>query len=238
MCPGSRSKVRILARVSILAGCLCCRAITYRGNSNPSYQGKPLSYWFNQLPMTSRQVDRGREIPVQCARRQARHIKSGAVQQYGTWLEAPEVSAEAIRTIGTNGLSFHFSKLERPEGPLPSKLQKTAFDLGFRRFLFADVSAERQQAVTALILPKPLPESPVRRLSALSTNSNAGLAGAAHCVLVTEPGKLPRIQNLDEAIRRSVSPGTLSLIPPAPPWNLKPPPSPYLTPDYASPSSP
>jgi hypothetical protein len=196
-----RSKVWLLAGFLILGGCLCWLAITDNAKPNLSYQGKPLLYWFNQLPMTRSQGAPGREIAVQSARKRARHIKSGAVQQYGAWMEEPEVSAEAIRTIGTNGLKFYLSKLERREGPLQSKLQKAAFELGLHRFLFADVNAEREQAVTALILLKPLPENGVRELSALSTNSNAGIAGAARCVLVTESGKLLLTRTLDEAIR-------------------------------------
>jgi hypothetical protein len=196
-----RSKLWLLAGSLILGGCLCWVAITENEKPNFSYEGKPLSYWFNQLPMTCSQGAPGSEIAVQCARKRAYHIKSGAVQQYGAWGQEPEVSAKAIRKIGTNGLKFYFSKLEGREVPLQSKIQKAAFQIGLRCFLFADVNAEREQATTALILLKPLPQDQVRELLALSTNRNARISGAARCVLATELGNLLTTRTSDEAIR-------------------------------------
>ena len=147
---------------------------------------------------------RGTEVQVG-ARKSARHIKSGIVQKYGTWMEEPDVSAKAIRTMGTNGFELYLAKLGRQEGPLRNlvcgRVQQAAFGLGLRRFLFEDVAAEREQAVTALILLKPLPAGAVGTLSTLSTNRNPEIARAARCVLVTEPEKLRVALTLDESVR-------------------------------------
>ena len=126
------------------------------------------------------------------------------MQEYGAWLERPEDSAEAIRAVGTNGLRLYFSKLSRQERSVQKQKQKAAFALGLRRFLFANVSAEREQSVTALIILKPLPEGAVQKLLALGTNSDAEIAGAARCVLATEPGKLVLTRTPDEAIRSNL----------------------------------
>jgi hypothetical protein len=99
-----RARVWLLAGLLILGGSVCWLAAIDNPRRNISYQGKPLPYWFNQLPMTRSQGAQGSEIAAQCARKHARHIKSGAVQKYGTWIEESEASAKAIRTIGANGL--------------------------------------------------------------------------------------------------------------------------------------
>jgi hypothetical protein len=102
-----------------------------------------------------------------------------------------EVTLKAIRSIGTNGIKLYLSKLRQPDRPLKDKIQKKAFAVGLQRFLFADVTAEREQAVTALILLKPLPPTAIQDLLVLSANSNPGISNAARCVLTTEVKKLP-----------------------------------------------
>jgi hypothetical protein len=206
--PSKRSSVVwLLAGFLVLGGCLCWLAVPRRAEANLGYQGKPLPYWFNQLPMTRSRGEPGYETAVQTSRRRAQHNKTGAVQRHGSWVETADVSGQAIRAMGTNGLQFNLSKLERRESALPGKIQMAAFGLGLRRFLFADVGAEREQAVTALILLKPLPENVVRQLTVLSTGSNAEIAGAARCVLIAEasqlfstrkPGEADRIQLEDK----------------------------------------
>ena len=152
--------------------------------------------------MTRIQTVQGHDAFIQNSRKQARHIKTGAVQQYGAWAEEPEASRRAIKAIGTNGLKFYFSKLRQPQaGTFRKRMQKAAFAIGFRRFFFPDVSAEREQAVTALILLKPLPKEAERELLAMSTNGHAEIAGAARCVLIGEPGKMVLTRDADEAIR-------------------------------------
>ncbi len=191
-----------MAGLLLLGGSICWLASVHDPKRNLSYQGKPLIYWFNQLPMTRTQGTRGNEIVFESVREFARDHKPDTVQEYGSWVEEPAASAKAIRAVGTNGLRLYLSKLSRQERPVRSRLQEAAFALGLRRFLFANVSAEREQAVTALILLKPLPEQAVRKVRALSNSSDAEIAGAARCVLATEPGKLLLLTRTpDEAIR-------------------------------------
>ena len=105
-------------------------------------------------------------------------------------METPETSAEAIRGIGTNALPFYIGKLARDYGPIERTIASVARGVGLHGFLFAEVSAEREQAATALILLKPLPPQLVSDLVTLSTNRNREIAAAAHCALVTRENEL------------------------------------------------
>jgi hypothetical protein len=193
----------LLAGFALFAGSVCwLLATVHHSDRGLAYQGKRVGYWFNQLPMTRMQVVQGRDAFVQSGRKQARHIQTGAVQRYGAWVEEPEASRRAIKAIGNNGLKLYLFKLRQPQaGTFRTRMQKAAFAVGLRRFLFPDVSAEREQAVTALILLKPLPKEAERELLVMSTNSHAEIAGAARCVLIGEPGKLLLTRDADEAIR-------------------------------------
>jgi len=163
-----------------------------QGKPKPFYQGRPLEYWFNQLPMTS---INGQTVG------QSRHLlarsPSGEVKRYGAWMETPEASAKAISFIGTNALAFCLWKLTRHIGPLESKIQKIERAVGFHSFLFLDVSVEREQAVTALILLKPLPPEVIAELGTLSTNRNQEIADAAHCALTTDANGLMLLHSPD-----------------------------------------
>ncbi len=150
-------------------------------------KGSLLDIGLTNCPWTSIHSSRGHDSFVQSARKRARHIKSGAAQDFGTWLEAPEVSKTAIQAIGSNGIAFYFSKLRQQQvGDLRNKIQELALTIGFRRFLYPDVDAERGQAVTALILLKPLPDPAEQELLIMSTNGSAKIANAARCVLIRE----------------------------------------------------
>ena len=104
----------------VLGGLVWWLAGIHHVQCKSTYEGKPLAYWFNQLPMTKSLP--GQDV-YQSPRKRARHIKSGAVQEYGTWVEDGEASAKAIRAIGTDGLDFYFSKLKREESPLQNKVR-------------------------------------------------------------------------------------------------------------------
>jgi hypothetical protein len=148
-----------------------------------AYQGKPIEYWFNQLPMVKVQIVQGKETACMGDKMRKGHTKSGAVRKYGSWVETPEASAQAIRAMGTNGIAFYFRRLKRQDLPIRKRIQQAAFAVGVRHFLFEDVDAERGQAVTALLLLKPLPPSAASELVALSKNSNGAIAAAARVAL-------------------------------------------------------
>jgi len=146
----------------------------------------------------------GTNAVVQCARRTARHIKSGVSRHYGIWSEDPEVSKRAIRAIGTDALEFYLCKLKSQDSVIQRTIQRAAFGIGVRSFLFPDAEAEREQAVTALILLKPLPEETRVEVLKLSTNRNGQIALAARCVLIAQPSQLDLMLGPDELIRRDL----------------------------------
>jgi len=129
------SKLCLAAGLLALAGLVCWFATSRTFHRNVAYQGKSLGYWFNQLPMTSLEVIQGHEKVVQCAGKRARHMKSAAVQEYGSWVEQPETSKKAIQAIGNDGLDFYLSEVrQQPAGALQWKTQKAAFAIGLAVF--------------------------------------------------------------------------------------------------------
>jgi hypothetical protein len=181
-----RARVLWFLAVFILVGGLACWfGITGAASRGLSYKGKPIEYWFNQLPMTKAQLVEGKETIRMSDKMRKGHTPSGAVRMYGSWVEEPQASAQAIRALGSNGIAFYFRRLKRQDLPIRNKIQQAAFRVGVGRFVFEDVDAERGQAVTALILLKPLPPGPASELVTLSKNSNGAIAAAARCVLAT-----------------------------------------------------
>lgn len=165
--PRTRPLVLCVLAVLLSVAALICGLVAHGREAKLSWQGKPLEYWFNQL--NDREIMRS---------------PSGAVRRWGCWLETPEASANAIRGIGTNGLFFYVHKLRRKPGARELQLAMAARRVGFEDFLFRvrGVDSERGQAVTALILLKPLPQEVISELGILSSNVDQDIAAAAHCV--------------------------------------------------------
>jgi hypothetical protein len=187
--------VLLLAGVILVAGLVCGLSVAHQRKSKTAYQGISFEYWFNQLPMTSINAAGFSETVIQSDRMLLRS-PSGTVKKFGGWLEKPEASANAIRVIGSNALEFYLRKLTRHNGPIESKMWKIARGLGYRGFLgWEDVEPEREQAVIALILLKPLPREVVSELAILSTNKNREIAAAAHCALTTKVNDLATLHS-------------------------------------------
>jgi hypothetical protein len=98
-------------------------------------------------------------------------------------VETPKDSANAIRRIGSSASAFYVRKLRRHIGAAEIRFTRVARAVGFHGFLFEDVEPEREQAITALILLKPLPPEVVSELVALSSNRDPCIVGAALCAL-------------------------------------------------------
>jgi hypothetical protein len=195
--PRTRSiAVWLLAGAISLAGLLCALDLAHQKQSKPYYQGKPLEYWFNQLPMTNIRGVGSNATVVQFSTLVSISA-SRAVKTYGGFLERPEASATAIRAMGTNALEFYLSKLTRHYGSIKSRVDRAARIVGFKGFLFESISPEREQAVTALILLKPLPPNVVSKLTLLSTNSNREISVAARCALTTKVDELVLLRSPD-----------------------------------------
>jgi hypothetical protein len=188
--PRTRSLVVcLLLGVILVAGVVCGFCVTHRRTPRPFYQGKPLEYWFNQLPMT-RMGATGSNPKAMLSDRWRCQAPSGAVRKWGSWLEKPQDSGNAIRGIGSNAFAFYIRKVRRHIGAPEMQIMKVARAVGFHGFLFQDVEPEREQAVTALILLKPLPPLVVSELVALSTNRDPYICGAALCALQTNEKEL------------------------------------------------
>jgi hypothetical protein len=183
--PRTRLMVWVLAMAVSVTGLVLSFNVEYQRRPTLASQGRPLEFWFNQLPMT-----RNNGGTVGQSRHMLMRSPSGAVRKYGDWTETPEASARAIRDIGTNALTFYLGKLTRNSGVIEQTIAKAARAVGYRGFLFADAYPERGQAVTALILLKPLPSGVTSNLVTLSTSSNREISAAAHCALATTENEL------------------------------------------------
>ena len=183
--------VSLLAGVILVTGMVWGFGVAHRRVPRPFYLGKPLEYWFNQLPQT--RIDGvGFAARVIQRDRETMRSPSGAIRTWGCWIETPQVCASAIRSIGTNALAFYLQKLRRDVGNREGQIALAARRVGYEDFLFRirGVDSERGQAVTALILLKPLPPWVVSELLTLSTNRNRDIVAAAHCALTTKESAL------------------------------------------------
>ena len=88
--------VCLLVGVIQVAGLVWGIAAANQRISKRFYHGKSLEYWFNQL-----------------GNQEIMRLRSGAVRTWGSWIETPETSANAIRGIGTNALGFYLRNLRR-----------------------------------------------------------------------------------------------------------------------------
>lgn len=132
----------------------------------PSYQGHPFAYWFRELPFL---VPASGPIPN-------RAITVGVPPRSWGHHETPSAAIAAIQAMGTNAVPFLLPKLRRGDAPQPTALQLVLLKIGYRRPLFANIEAERGQALTALICLAPLPPgtlAELRQMSNTATNSAA-----------------------------------------------------------------
>jgi hypothetical protein len=146
----------------------------------PIYQGKPLDYWFGQLPLASvAWVAGSNRVSI------LPHAAAGG-RRYGSTLESPEAPLKAIQEIGTNAIPFVLAKLQRRLSPIQRWIQTVCSKCGMKRPLFADpleLLAERKQAVTALLCLAPLPEEPVVRIQKLCAKGDSEVTVYARAVL-------------------------------------------------------
>jgi hypothetical protein len=152
---------------------LCLVIILSFSSSEPRYNGHRLYYWFNELPLTI--VAGGGCFACQQLTVNGR--------TYGSQKESPSITLRAIQQIGTNGLPFIFSKLQRRDNAVTVWFQNCLRRCGFKRSLFPNPQLERGQAVTALLVLLPLPPSAFSQLSTLSKNNTNAVGLSAGYVL-------------------------------------------------------
>ena len=132
----------------------------------PAYGGKPLPFWFKQLPILSVNEPSARityQLPVY----------KGSLGVPGPSVRDYRKAVSAIRAIGTNSLPFLIHKLERhPIRSRPAKLaQRYAGNLPLIGEFFPSerrMAIEQAQAVAGLIALCPLPPDTVLKLQTLS----------------------------------------------------------------------
>ncbi|MDB6064411.1 MAG: hypothetical protein JWR26_619 [Pedosphaera sp.] len=157
----------------------------------PSYNGHPLSYWLNELPISyaiEPSTSRGMGMWLTKFER----MDMGG-RHYGSQNEKPNDSISAIRQIGTKGLPFIISRIKRHQSPIKGWIQRCALKLGIKRALFAepDIEVERGQALTALLALPTLPPDVVAELSKLSkSNTNSIGLSASYVIMANTNGEL------------------------------------------------
>lgn len=148
-------------------------------DAGPLYQGKPLTYWSHQLPVTIILAGSGGTNGVL----RFNEINS-AGRKYGASVESTNAAVEAIRHFGTNGLPYFLSKLRGDSSQLELLAEKVGSEHRIPWLLPRDsANMERAQAVTALVALSPLPERWVEQVRKVSRNSNRRVAASAGYVL-------------------------------------------------------
>ena len=155
----------------------------------PSFHGRSIESWFEQLPLLW--LPNGGIVPVSIAtgrfRIRLEWEKDG--RKYGNSKRNPNESLAAIRAIGTNGLPFIMRKFVRRESRLQRWIDTSASKCGLRRSLFKDANVERAQAVTALIVLRPLPPQVISELKVLSSKKDVTISPPANFVLKVNEGQ-------------------------------------------------
>jgi hypothetical protein len=175
-------RLNLVKRVALLAGlCLvvCALAMIFIFRSvpkEPVYDGHPISFWFNKLPLTMVRSG-GFVMSVDT-------LVDGGGRLYGVKSGLPNAAFKAIQEIGTNGLPFLIGKLSRRETPkFAQSIQLWAFQHGLKHSVLPNPEIERAQAVTALLALKPLPPEAVAQIHQLSNNRTNPAALSAAYVL-------------------------------------------------------
>lgn len=180
MADRSRKSLTVFVALGVLTVVLAVwlRASTHQ----PTHKGHSLGYWFHRLPLVFAYPLPGNPGPnYAMAHREQAADRLG--RTYGASKPTAAQALRAVQAIGTNALPFLIQKLGRRESKSQEWIQASAFKCGIKARLFDNVSLQREQAVTALIVLMPLPSHSVRQLETLSTNADNNIKSAAQCVL-------------------------------------------------------
>jgi hypothetical protein len=170
----SRARLVILAISALITIGI---AVTGRKPREPVTGGKPLGYWFHELPVT-------RIGPTNTVITFQTLTLTGVFGGiYGSQRVRPNVSTAAIRDIGIDGVPFLMAKLNRSNLPFWLQIQQLGFWCRIKRPLFVNREAERVQALTGLLALPSLPESTIENLRKLRRNPNPTIAAAAAMIL-------------------------------------------------------
>ena len=144
-------------------------------SAEPLYDGRPLSYWFHELPITMVRVPPG-------GVRGTISAESVVIRgrRYGALKEKSHLTITAIQKMGTNAIPFLFGKLEHRQSPMTKPIEWCASKCRIKKSVFANVEIERAQSITALLALEPLPGNVIDRLQELRIGTNTISYSAAY----------------------------------------------------------
>ena len=143
----------------------------------PLYQGKSITFWLHQLPVTA-------VLPGRTNRVLRFDQIDSAGRKYGATAESTNVSFGAVRHLSAAGLPYFMTKLHGDDSQLKLLAEKVGSERRIPAIVpFESANMERGQAVTALIALSPLPEPCVDQLRKVSRDPNPRVAASAAYVL-------------------------------------------------------
>ncbi len=200
--PNNRSKVwRWMAGAALVAAVgVVVWFVAAAGPREPSYQGKSLDYWLNQMPAPKIYVDPSSG---------ASHYM-GAGYATRTWMghatatlaihEQPEDCLSAMKAMGTDALPILLAKLQARDTSWKTRINQWRVKAGIKPPIFASAMQTRGEAISGLEALQPLPESLLQQLRALCMNADPGIAAAAGYVLLGKPVSFGPGSNINTAI--------------------------------------
>ena len=133
----------LLALILIVAGILTYVFLT----REPTYEGKPLSYWLDQLPCTFL-VDGGHSRTSPFAYKTVAEADADRARVE----EVTRRALQAISTIGPNHLDMLVARLQTSDSRVKTTLQRWAVRVGLmKRMPIMDTQMRRGQALTAIV---------------------------------------------------------------------------------------
>jgi hypothetical protein len=164
-----------------LAVCGACAAISigvvairwHLKEPVPAFGGKPLGYWFHELPPTM--VVKSNTVAT-AERITCLGLFGGT---YGSQQVQPSTSIAAIQEMGTSAIPFMLDRLSRHNFPFSRQLDRGAFACGLKSTWFVNRAVERAQAVTGLLALPSLPQSAIDHLNGLRRSSDPAIAASA-----------------------------------------------------------
>jgi hypothetical protein len=134
-------------------------------NNEPTYQGKPLSYWVNCLPVT---------IPGPTNGMGTAHTVVMRGQQYGVKAgQDPKQAVQAITEIGTNALPYLMRRLGKEDSFIKNRIADLVHQLNWsQRIRIRSAEGQSYQVMTALRILGTNGISAKPELARMSTNGN------------------------------------------------------------------
>jgi hypothetical protein len=174
--------------------------------NEPSYKGKPLGYWLDQLPATIWNAKSGgvaQMYPIAYANSQESQADSERLRQ------AALQAREAVDALGTNCLRTLVARLGSTDSRVKLFVQRVLVRLGLLkpRGRFVTAELRRGQASTALLRLKSRAKSITPDLLELAKSMDAEVREAAlQALWSVDPGEYQRLEEKDQLAKTSQGP--------------------------------